>query len=159
MSIDPKFVELTPDVLEIIFIKYVGTYTRAAEGSDLDQVLSCLRDYSSWRPHFGGLFPGGSSACSTLPDPAGLGVGGARVVSLPRDCVFFCFFAQGTGCGISSIWAWFSSPFPMVGNASQISTKYSLGSAALQQKCCHCLQPAAQSADDRQDTTAMTAAR
>ena len=47
--------------------KYVGPGTIAAEVSDLDQVLSCLRDNSSAGPPLGVLFPGGSSACSTLP--------------------------------------------------------------------------------------------
>ena len=50
-----------------MYDKYVGAGTRAAEGSDLDQVLSCLRDISSWGPPLGALFPGGSSACSALP--------------------------------------------------------------------------------------------
>ena len=70
--------------------EYVGPGTRAAEGTDLDQVLSCL-------------FPGGSSTCSTLPTLPG----SASVVvasSLCREC-FLCFFAQNKGCGIISMWA------------------------------------------------------
>ena len=47
MSIDLIFVELTADVLEIFYIKHVGPSTRSAEGSDLNQVLSCLRHNSS----------------------------------------------------------------------------------------------------------------
>ena len=47
--------------------KCAGPGTRAAEGTDLDQVLSCLRDYSSRGPPLGALFPEGSSACSPLP--------------------------------------------------------------------------------------------
>ena len=46
--------------------EYVGPGTRATEGLGLDQVLSCLRDNSSWGPPLGALYPGGSLACSTL---------------------------------------------------------------------------------------------
>ena len=47
--------------------KYVGHGTRAAKGSDLDQVLRGLRDNSRRGPPLGALFPGYSSARLNLP--------------------------------------------------------------------------------------------
>ena len=74
-----------------------------------------------------------SCRCLSLldsPNSAGVGVGRARAVSLPG--VLFRLVAENTACGMLSIWAWFNSLFPMVGNAPQIPTTifFILGSPA-----------------------------
>ena len=64
-------------------LKYVGACTRAAEGSDLDKVLSRLRDHSSWSTSRRAV----SCTCLSMlapPDPGGGGLGRALVGSRER---------------------------------------------------------------------------
>ena len=80
--------------------KYVSDCTRAAGGSDVDQVLGRLGDSSGRGPPLRAL----SCRCLTLldfPDPAGVGVGRVRFVSRwpTPDHVFTKFPFRNVKCG------------------------------------------------------------
>ena len=52
--------------------KYVDPVVAAAERLDLDQILSCRRDNTSWGPLLGTLFHGRAPPCSPLPTLPGV---------------------------------------------------------------------------------------
>ena len=76
--------------------KYVGPCTRAAEGPDLDQVLSRLRDNSRRGPPLGARCPGPASPCSPLPTLQG--AASAVLASCRDSCCKIVIFCENCCC-------------------------------------------------------------